>query len=459
MSSFQTYLGDIAKKAQQITAKVSTTPTTKTRKQKLSQKDIRILKSLKEKAKNIIPTDKKIDTSFAKLASFGDTFKLQTEKEDYQKALALEMLTKGKIVTNTFGRGWGGGRYLQSSQRFDEMSASGLQGMFMLNYDKLDFGRGYAHGYGGNLTTSAHLISKEKILNLLNQESRQDFLKKQGLTDVGINYIKSIFSDKNLENKIFNYDYGGKKYFRIGTFDSVMNEILSNKNNPYYVSGYSARVNPTTGLEINDATLYAKKFISDYEKNNTTFKNILLYSQKEKQLLDKYSNTLAGLSGVDLSGYNKLITDAKKNLDLFYSNINEYLSKGFTASIGQTAYNHFSVPEYQYISGVNSNELYKYTGWKKNADNYAALAEKGYKSAFDQLAKILGVSSEQFEITQKTQKETVKQITDILESQNIGKKKEATATSRRNALDIATAKDKPIYETTTRKPVFTQRPS
>lgn len=449
MSSFQTYLGDIAKKAQQITSKISTIPTTKTRKQKLSQKDIRILKTLREKAKNIVPANKKIDTSFARLASFGDTFKLSTNNENYQKALALHQLTQAKIVSSQKRVG----RSAVNSVYFDEFNASALQGMFMLNYDKLDYKK---TRYG---TESAHLISKDKILTLLNQASKQNLLKKQGLTDFGINYLKDIF--KKYESEIFNYRYSkdGREYFRIGAFDSVLNNILKYEENQLSKEGYVGKADyHSPYLEISDAALYKKKVISDYESKNQTFKNILLYSQKEKQLLDKYSNTLAGLSGVDLSGYNKLITDAKKNLDLFYSNINQYYNRGLENKISSSQSGYASRYS-QYFSGVNSGKLYLYTGWKKNADNYAALAEKGYKSAFDQLAKILGVSSEQFEITQKTQKETVKQITDILESQNIGKKKEATATSRRNALDIATAKDKPIYETTTRKPVFTQRPS
>jgi hypothetical protein len=457
MSNFQTYLANITKKAQDITSKAQQAQLRvtkgKTRPLKLSKKDIDNLKKLKEQAKNVIPSNERSDSSFAKLAEYGTNFKTKTQEEAYQKAFALEQLTAGKILSRQRG---GPNRRMSGGLDVGFVQGSLLQDMFSLNADAFDSKR--SNTTSGSVRTNYKLLSKDRILNLLNDSKKQELLKKHGFNDYGINYLKSIFSDKELESKIFTYTKNGKKYFNLGS-ETIVSEILRNKNSPYYVPGFTAQINQYYKPEISDKALYIQKYIADYQEKNSSLKNILLLANQEKQLLNKYSDKLNMMSGVDLSGYNKLISEGKKYTDLIYSNLNEFLSKGVQNKKSRSGPARQGLLN-EYIGGVDVSNLYRYAGWKTNANKYAELAEKSYKDALGQLTKILGVSSEQFDVTQKTQKETVKQITDILDSQKmLTKSKQNVAKSRQNAMDIAVSKDKPIYQAIAKKPVFTQRPS
>lgn len=473
MSKFQAYLSDITKKAQEITTRnlaqsQKRTPSGKKQPLKLSQKDISTLRTLREKARTGLPTQG-TGTGFAKLAAYGNTYKNPTQDENYLKAKALDLLTKGTIKSynqsqfiRTRRRGrrpggvWG---FMTEQAYFDPLEASGFEN-YILSANAL-IANETINPQNNPFHTrneSVYLLDKDRMIKVLSNPKNY----KQGINKFQADYLLQIFSDKNLEDKIYNYTYTGpttrsglvqgKKYFKLGTFHKVVNDILSNKTNPYYVKGYSAIASGQgsfAGLrQINDLELWKQEYISNFEKTNQSFKNVLSLAAQENSLVNKYLGKSQMFSGMGLSNYNKLVTEAQANTKKMYDSLKVYL---------QTASN--QVDRRGKITGANAaSNMYKYG--LDDAKKYATLSETAYRSALTELQKTLGISEKQYDITVKTQEDTVKQITNILDSQKaINKPKGNVIASRRAALDVAISKDRPSYSGLAKKATFIQRPN
>jgi len=457
MSKFQAYLSDITKKAQEITTRnlaqsQKRTPSGKKQPLKLSQKDISTLRTLREKARTGLPTQG-TGTGFAKLAAYGNTYKNPTQDENYLKAKALDLFTQGTVKSVRL--------HPRSpfSTYFDSWEASGFENYILSGNALKNSKTGFviANGKRYKSIEREELLDKDRMISILSNPKNYT----QGINKFQADYLKQIFSDKSLEDKIYNYTYTGpttrsglvqgKKYFKLGTFHNVVNDILSNKTNPYYVEGYSATSNRGSfaGLrQTNDLELWKQEYISNFEKTNQSFKNVLSLAAQENSLVNKYLGKSQMFSGMGLSNYNKLVTEAQANTKKMYDSLKVYL---------QTASN--QVDNRGKITGANAaSNMYKYG--LDDAKKYATLSETAYRSALTELQKTLGISEKQYDIAVKTQEDTVKQITNILDSQKaINKPKGNVIASRRAALDIAISKDRPSYSGLAKKATFIQRPN
>ena len=454
MSRFQNYLNDITKQAQEITSKnlirAERNIVGKKKSQtKLSKKDISALRILREKAK--IGLSKTTNVGFARLAQFGKTYKKPTEKEDYLKAKALDLLSQGTIKTQQFGS-----RFRRRANiGFDAYESSALERFLGAN-------AGLAtklYRSGRTIVKQCdYLLSKDKMISLLSDKKN---FARAGINEYQANYLKDIFSDEKLNNLIYTTEYTGKtnskliqgqKYFKLGTFQNIVNAILNNPNSKYAVKGFDYTTAPQ-GVgrfgtkQINDLELWKQEWISNYEKNNQSFKNILLLAAKENNLLNKYSDKTEMFPGLKLSGYNQLIAEAQANSKKMYDSLKVYLEKSSA-----------KVDKRGKVSGVNV--AFHYDNYLRDADKYSGLSEKAYLSALNELEKTLGLAEGQYTQSVKTQEDTIKQITSVLDSQKaLNKPKSNVISSRRAALDAAVLKDRPTYASTTKKATFIERPS